>query len=139
MGLFNHLFKKKPQVELQDPVFGLIRYERGIWTFLPTQPEDGFMIGVDAPEAGPSEQQRAFFGQLRSELSVYERRARDYMVSRVEPSVVVSNLSTYSVQIDEDAATQRGEFTLEMSDDDAFIVHRVSFRAGQPIDYGFDD
>lgn len=139
MGWFNRLFKKKPQVELQDPVFGLIRYDRGIWTFLPTKPEDGFMIGVDAPNTGPSEQQRAFFSQLSLKLSDYECRARDYMASRVEPSLAVSKLSTYSVQIEADAATQRGEFTLEMSDDDAFIVHRVSFRAGQPIDYGFDD
>jgi hypothetical protein len=120
-------------------VFGLITFEQGIWTFLPKKPEDGFMIGVDAPEAGPTERQRAFFCQVRSELAEYERRARDYMASRVEPSVTVSQLSTYAVQLDDDEATQRGEFTLEMSDDDAFIVHRVSFRAGQPIDYGFDD
>ncbi len=139
MGLFSKLFKKKSVVELRDPVFGLITYNNGIWTFLPTKPEDAFMIGVDASEAGPTAQQRAFFCQLRSELAEYERRARDYMASRVEPSVIVSKLSTYAVQIDDDDATHRGEFTLEMSDDDAFIVHRVSFRAGQPIDYGFDD
>lgn len=138
MGLFSKLFKK-PIIELRDPVFGLITFDQGIWTFLPTKPEDGFMIGVDAPEAAPTEQQRAFFNLLRSEFAEYERLARDYMTSRVEPSVIVSQLSTYAVQIDDDEATQRGEFTLEMSDDDAFIVHRVSFRAGQPIDYGFDD
>lgn len=97
------------------------------------------MIGVDAPETGPTEQQRAFFSKVRAELPTYERRARDYMASRVEQSVVVSRLSTYSVQLDDDEATQREEFTLELSDEDAFIVHRVSFRGEQPIDYGFDD
>jgi len=139
MSLFTNLFKKKPAIALRDPVFGLITYDQGIWTFLPKESEDGFMIGVDAPDAGPTEWQRAFFSRVRSELAEYERRARDYMASRVEPSVTVSQLSTYSVQIDDDDATQREEFVLELSDDDAFIVHRVSFRAGQPIDYGFDD
>jgi hypothetical protein len=138
MGLFSRFFKKKAVVELRDPVFGLITYKRGLWTFLPTKAEDGFMIGVEAPEAGPSTRQRNFFSQVRSELAEYERRAREYMASRVRPPVHVSQLSTFAVQIDDDAATQRGEFTLEMSDDDAVVIHRVSFRAGQPIDYGFD-
>lgn len=139
MGWFTKLFQKKPVVELRDPAFGLITFARGIWTFLPTKGEDGFMIGVDAPETGPTERQRVFFCQVLSELAEYERHARDYMASRVQSSVIVSQLSTYSVQIEDDDATLRGEFTLEMSDDDALIVHRVSFRNGQPIDYGFDD
>ena len=139
MGLLSRFFKKKTVIELPDPVFGRITYDQGIWTFLPTKPDDGFMIGVDAPEAGPTERQRAFFSRLRSDLAEYERRARDYMSSRVEPSVMVSELSIYAVQIEDDEATRRGEFTLEMSDDDASIVHRVSFRAGEPMDYGFDD
>jgi len=126
-------------IESLDPVFGRITCDQGIWTFLPQRPEDGFMIGVDAPEAGPSDAQRAFFSRVRSELPEYERRARDYMASRVEPSVVVSRLSTYSVQIGDEEATRREEFVLELSDQDAFVVHRVSFRAGQPLDYGFDD
>ena len=139
MSLFSSLFKKKPVIALQDPVFGLITYDKGIWTFLPKKPEDGFMTGVDAPEAGPSDQQRSFFSRVHSELSEYERRARDYMTSRVEQSVVVSRLSTYSVQIGDEEETRREEFVLELSDEDAFVVHRVSFRAGQPVDYGFDD
>ena len=139
MGIFANLFKKKPVIELRDPVFGLLTYDQGIWTFLPTKPEGGFMIGVDAPEAGPTERQRAFFNQVRSELADYERRARDYLTPRVEPSVTVSRLSTYSVQIGDDVATQRGEFVLELSDDDAFAVHRVSFSEGQPFEYGCDD
>ena len=139
MGLFNNLFKKGPTIELQDPAFGLINYDQGSWTFLPKRPEDGFMIGVDAPEAGPSEQQRVFFSRVRSELAEYERRARDYMTTRVDQSVTVSRLATYSVEIDDDDATRREEFVLELSDEDAFVVHRVSFREGQPFEYGFDD
>lgn len=139
MSLLSKLFKKSPTIELRDPTFGHISYDRGIWTFLPMKPEDGFMIGVDAPESGPTEQQRMFFSQVRAEWKEYERRARDYMTPLVEINVVVSRLSTYSVQISDDDATQREEFVLELSDEDAFIVHRVAFRAGQPVDYGFDD
>jgi len=139
MGLFGNLFNKKPVLALQDPVFGPVTYDQGIWTFLPKKPEDGFMIGIDAPASGPSNQQRLFFGRVRSELLAFERRARDYMRSRVEASVDVSRLSTYSVQVGSDEETQREEFVLELSDQDAFVVHRVSFQAGQPTDYGFDD
>jgi hypothetical protein len=139
MSIFGNLFKKKPVIELQDPVFGLITYIQGIWTFLPTKTEDGFMIVVDGPETGPSDQQRSFFKQLRSGLPEYERRARDYMKSRVEQSVDVSQLSTYAVQLGDDEETRAEEFLLELSDKDAFIIHRVSFRAGQAVDYGFDD
>src|SRR4051812_1731879 len=138
MGLFSSVFKKKQVIEVQDPVFGLITYDQGIWTFLPKKPDDGFMIGVDAPEVGPSDQQRSLFRHVRSELSEYERRARDYITSRVEKSIDVSRLSTYSVQIGNDEETDREEFVLEISDQDAVIVHRVSFTAGQPIDYVFD-
>jgi hypothetical protein len=31
------------------------------------------------------------------------------------------------------------ERVLELSDDDAFVVHRLSFTAAQPVEYGFDD
>jgi hypothetical protein len=139
MSILDRLFKKKPAIELDDPVFGHITLHQGIWTFLPTRPEDGFMIGVAAPEAGPSDQQRSLFSRVRSELPEYERHARDYMKSRVDPSVDVSRLSTYSVQVGDDEETRRDAFVLELSDEEALIVHRVSFTAGQPIRYGFDD
>lgn len=138
MSILDRLFKKKPIIELDDPVFGHITFDQGIWTFLPTKPENGYMIGVDAPATGPSEQQRSFFGQVRSALPEYERHARDYMKSRVDQSVNVSRLSTYSVQVGDEEETRRKAFVLELSDEDAFIVHRVCFSAGQPVDYGFD-
>ncbi len=139
MGLFSNLFKKMPAIERQDAVFGSITYDQGIWTFLPKQPGGWFMIGVDAPESGPSDQQRSLFSRVRSELPDYERRARDFMRPQVERSVDVSRLSTYSVQIGNDEETKEEQFVLELSDHDASIIHRVSFKSGQPIDYGFDD
>jgi hypothetical protein len=139
MSILDRLFKKKPAIESDDPVFGHIKFDQGVWTFLPTRPEDGFMIGVHAPEAGPSDQQRSFLSRVRSALPEYERHARDYMKSRVDQSVDVSRLSTYSVQMGDDDQTRREAFVLELSDDDAFIIHRVSFSSGQPVDYGYDD
>lgn len=98
------------------------------------------MIGIVAEESGPSAQQQEFFTRLRSNLNDYVRRAKDYIASRADCSAVnVSQLGIYSVQIDDDIATQREEFVLELSDKDAFIIHRVSFKQGQPVEYGFDD
>lgn len=139
MSIIDRLFKKKPAIALDDPVFGYLTFDQGIWTFLPTKPEHGFMIGVVASEVGPSDLQRSFFSRVRSDLPEYERRARGYMQSRVDQSVDVSRLSAYSVQVGDEEETRREEFVLELSDEDAFIVHRVSFTAAQPVDYGFDD
>jgi hypothetical protein len=35
--------------------------------------------------------------------------------------------------------TWRREFVLELCDSEAIVIHRVSFRAREPVDYGFDD
>lgn len=126
-------------IELKDPVFGAITYEQGVWTFLPKKLEDGYMIGIVAEEAGPSAQQRDLFTRLRSNLNDYERRANEYMASHEDCSANISQLRIYSVQIHDDAATRCGEFTLEFSDEDAFVIHRVLFRCEQPVEYGFDD
>jgi hypothetical protein len=139
MSIFGSLFKKKPVVEADDPVFGHLTYEQGIWTFIPKPPTGGFMITVDAPETGPTELQRGFFQRIRSRLSEFEQRARDFMRSRVDTGVDVSRLSVYSVEIGSDTESQRELFVLEMCDKDASIIHRVSFTGTEPVDYGFDD
>ncbi len=139
MGIFSNLFRKKPTIELRDSVFGPISYDRGVWTFVPKEPKEGFMINVIAAAAGPSELQRVVFSRVRSELAEYERRARDYMTPHLDESVSVSQLSIYAVLIGDDDESQREELVLEFSDRDAFTVHRVSFRKGEPVDYGADD
>jgi len=139
MSILDRLFKKKPAIELGDPVFGRISFDKGIWTFIPIPPTEGFMITIDAPEAGPTQEQRTFFEQVRSRLSEFEQRARDYMRSRVDDGVDVSRLSTYSVEIGSAEDTERREFVLELSDSDAIVIHRVSFRGDEAVEYGFDD
>lgn len=122
-----------------DPVFGPLTYEQGIWTFIPKQPNDGFMVTVDAPASGPTQLQGVTFQKVRSCLADFERRARDFIRSRVEQSDDVSHLSIFSVQIGSDAESQQGRFVLELSDDDAVVIHRVLFAGTEPVDYGFDD
>ncbi len=139
MSFFDSLFKKKPIIAADDPVFGPITFEQGIWTFIPKPPTEGFMITVDAPETGPTQLQRDFFQKLCSRLPQFEPRARDFMRSRVDAGVDVSRLSVYSVGIGSDAESRRESFVLEMSDEEAIIIHRVSFAGSEPVDFGFDD
>src|SRR4051794_23581240 len=115
MSIFDHLFGKKSAIALDDPVFGPITFDHCIWTFIPNPPTDGFMITIDAPETGPTTEQRAFFQEVRSQLTDYEQRARDYMRSRVDGGVDVSLLSTYSVDIGSAEETARRQFVLELS------------------------
>src|SRR5262245_45128897 len=138
VGLFDRLFKQKPIIEADDPVFGHITYKRGVWTFIPRRPTNGFMITVPAPETGPTQSQRSHFQKIRSELPKLEQRARDFMRSRVEQNVDVSSLSVYSIEIGDDDQSRRESFVLEMCDESAHIIHRVSFIGSEPQDYGFD-
>jgi len=138
MSIFGSLFKKKPVIAADDPVFGRITFEQGIWTFIPNPPTEGFMITVDALESGPSQLQRDFFQKVRTSLPDFEQRARDFMRSRVDPGVEVSSLSVYSVEIGSDDGSRQQRFVLEMCDAEAIVIHRVSFSGSEPVDYGYD-
>ena len=138
MSLFDALFKKKPVVAADDPVFGHITCDQGIWTFIPNPPTEGFMITVDAPESGPSQLQRDLFQMVRASLSDFEQCARDFMRSRVDAGVEVSSLSLYAVEIGCDEESRQQRFVLEMCDAEAILIHRVSFSGIEPVDYGYD-
>lgn len=139
MGILDWLFKKKATIELDDPVFGHLTFDEVIWSNVPGLAEEAFMITVDAPETGPSVEQRDFFEHVSSRLPDFERRARDYMRSGAHEGVDVSTLSTYSIEIGSQEETVRQEFVLELSDEDAFEIHRVYFSGDQAVDYGVDD
>jgi hypothetical protein len=139
MSIFGRQFEKKQAVELDDPVFGHLTFDRGVWTSIPVPQANGFMITVAAPEGGPTAEQRDFYEHIRSRLPDFQKWARDYMQSRVDQSVDVSRLSVYSVEVGSAEEAGRREFVLELADEDGAVVHRVSFRADEPLDYGFDD
>lgn len=138
MGFLGNLFKRKPVITADDPVFGHITFEQGIWTYIPNPPTQGFMITVDAPESGPSQSQRDLIQKIRSGLSDFEQCARDYIGSRVDPGVEVSHLSVYSVAVGSEEETRQQEFVFEMSDEEAVVIHRVTFSGSKAIDYGYD-
>ena len=79
------------------------------------------------------------FQKVRTSLPDFERRAREFMRSRVDPGIEVSSLSVYSVEVGSDDESRQQRFVLEMSDADAIVIHRVSFSSGEPVDYGYDD
>lgn len=138
MSLFGRLFSKKPVTAADDPVFGHITFEHAFWTFIPTPPTEGFMVTVRAPASGPTPLQRDFFQKIRADLPDFEQRARDFMRSRVDRGVNVSSLSVYSVEIGSEEESRQQRFVLEMGDEQADIVHRVSFAGDEPVGYGFD-
>jgi hypothetical protein len=139
MSIFGNLFKRKPALVVKDPAFGPLTHDQGIWTFTPKRPGPGFMITIAAPQTGPTPEQRDFFERVRPKLADLHLRARDFIRSRADEPVNLSRLSLYSVETGDEEETKRREFVLELSDEDAIVNHRVSFRADEPVDYGFDD
>lgn len=126
-------------MQIQDPVFGRLTYERGGWVCVPHGADDGFMVSVEAPECGPSQVQRDIFSGVRTGLAELEQQARKYVASLVDATIDVSTLTVYSVEIGDDEESGRGWFVLELADDEAEVVHRVEFRGDEPVGYAADD
>jgi hypothetical protein len=61
------------------------------------------------------------------------------MRSRVDGGVDVASVSVYCVELGGAEESKRGQFVLELSDSEEDLIHRVSFRGGQAVDYGCDD
>lgn len=139
MSIFNRLFRKTAGLSLDDPVFGKMTFDHGIWSHTPSSSGEEFMITVVAPEAGPTEGQRTFYRGIRARLADFEERARNFIREESAEGVDVSILSTHAVEIGDQSETEDGRFTLEMSDPNAWVVHRVEFCGDRPLLYGFDD
>ena len=139
MRFLRWLFRREPVIETNDPVLGYLTYEGGIWAFIPTDSTPGVMITVDAPEAGPSDRQRDFFERIKASLTEFEQRARLVIQSSSEENIDASCLSVYSIEIGSDTQCQLETFVLEMSDENAFVIHRVRFSGSDACYDGFDD
>src|SRR6185369_17398197 len=135
MSLFSRFFKK-PAKATDDPVFGHITYEYGLWVYIPKPEATGFMVSVDASESGPAQSQRDFYLTICANLPEFEGRARDFMRSHADPDIDVSQLSVYSIEIGSDEDCRRQDFVLEMCDKEAHLVHRISFSGKNAVDYG---
>lgn len=139
MSIFDRFFKKSAVLSLDDPVFGSITFDHGVWSHTPAAAGDDFAITVVAPESGPAEEQRKFYELIRSRLADFEERAKSFIRSETNDGVDVSILSAYTVDIGDLAETEDVRFTLEMSDPNAWVIHRVEFCGDRPLLYGFDD
>lgn len=147
MGFFRRLFKKSPNLRIEDPVFGRMEYERGTWSTIPDWDRGGFAVGVEAPESGPSELQRSFFTGLTAEIGAIKESALRFLEkSYIDEEGVpekdrpdFSALFIYALIIHEDGETKRGDFTLELTDEDAHEVHGVEFKARVPSTLYMDD
>lgn len=141
LGLNMRLFRKprRQRSEFQDPVFGKIVFEHGVWSSVPRAGSNEFMLTIVAPVTGPSEQHRQLGNKLLCNLAALKNAALEFMKSRGFSSSYLSSLAIYSVEVGTGEDLLNEAFTLELSDDSATIIHRVSFRLGHPVTYECDD
>ena len=97
------------------------------------------MITVDAPESGPSSEQQTYFQHLTNALSELEHKAKDFVRTADSGQPDIEQLSVYSIEIGTDSDVESERFVIELADDDAILIHRVSFESGTPIHYTYDD
>lgn len=138
VSIFRKLFTRNALTVIDDPVFGRITFESGLWSFIPQSEGDGHMVVIDAPETGPSPQQRDFYLKISRDLAGWENKARDYMQQRFPSNATVRTLATYAVIVGSEDETRSGTFTLELSDDEASEIHRVTFGGESPVSYEMD-
>jgi len=124
---------------MEDSVFGRIAFEQGVWIFIPAVGTKGFMVTIVAPASGPSDMQRDCFRQIRSRLAAFQHESLEFIQARLGASINVARLSIYSVEIGADEESRHGRFTLEFSDSDAAVIHRISFDNSRPMGYAHDD
>ncbi|MCX7016960.1 MAG: hypothetical protein NTW86_31105 [Candidatus Sumerlaeota bacterium] len=132
-------FFAKPRLTKNDPIFGQIEYERGVWAHVPQPDEKGFMVTIYALETGPSDMQRQFFEKLLTRLSDVEREAKEFMLLETRGNVDASSLDVYAIEVGGEAEVAFAWFAVELTDSQADEIHRVEFRGNRPVSYGIDD
>lgn len=130
----------KPLV-IQDPVFGAMTFDNGIWTALPKSNLECMTI-VISESSGPTGIQRELFRQIQKRadsLIDYAREFVDRQVGKIDDSINTSRLTVYAIVVGDDPESERSEFTLEFSDADAYVIHCVEFRDWSPTRYWIED
>ena len=139
--MFN-LFKKKTQVILNDPIFGLIELDSSqgidLWTHIPTDVVS-HMICIAAAPSGPLASQREFYTRLQKSISSLESECKAFISQCENKPKNLRELTIYAINIGLDEELEKGQFEIELSDEDAFEIHRVIFKNMKPIDYEVDD
>ena len=140
MGFLDFLFGRpggSEPAETRDPDFGTGVFESGCWTFLDAGTL-GFVVFVPAGPSGPSAAQRRFYRSVIARLPSLEEAAKARILEEAGAGATLPPLQVYSVQLGDDDVTGRNEFTLELSDSQALVLHRIRFRDGEAVDCEFD-
>lgn len=139
MSIFANLLKKKKQIVLSDPVFGEISFNKDMWTYIPPPNVDEPMIIIEAPEEGPSEEQRKYYINLKQRTSSIVSEAINFIKKEHISNLDLNKLGLYSIIIGSLTEIEKNMFVIELSDDKAEDIHRVEFENNQPIRYVVDD
>ena len=140
MGFLDFLFGRgggPDPSETRDPDFGGGVFEDGQWTFLDTGTL-GFVVVVEAGPSGPDGTQRSLFRSLLGRLPELEEAAKARILAEAGEGIGPPPLQVYALRLGDAAATARKEFTLELSDPQALVVHRILFRDGSAVSCEFD-
>ena len=128
-----------PDATIDDPVFGKMLWQDGVWGYVPTSEVctgREFVITVDAGQDGPSIRQRQLFQRILDNMASVMKAAREYVVAAGE--VQERNLDLYSVEIHDEARTSTNEFVIELSDPLAHVISRIHFSGDVPYKYDCD-
>jgi len=119
-----------------DPDFGVITFEQGLWCSIPPASPYPFMLTVDAGGDGPSEHQRQFLRKLMSDFSSHQSKGLAFVDLHRSDA---GELSVYLLEIPNDGELSCGNFTIEYADVQAETIHRAEFVEFEPTRYGADD
>lgn len=129
---------KSPLRKLSDPVFGNLEHDGDLWVAIPFDPKNGFMVIVVADESGPSIRQQRFFERIIANLTQHEGEAKSF-IGPQNNELDLNSLTIYALEIGTEEELEKGEFVLELSDKDAYEIHRIEFKELVPSQYGIDD
>jgi hypothetical protein len=126
-------FSRKKSMTLDDPVFGHIVLESGLWTSTPPDSTQPYMITIDASDRGPSEIQRHFYLRLQSSPAGMMNESRAFIAQNTATNT--SRLEICAIYVGTDHECELGQFDIELSDDTADEIHVVSFENHVPSRY----
>jgi len=130
MNLFSRILSSRKPRQLDDPVFGSLEFDRGLWARIPKETK-GFILVLIAPESGPVEEQREFFRTLSRSLEATVESARRF-IQKSAGDIDACNLALYAVDIGSPEEIAQGIFVIEFLDADQNQIHRAEFVGGTP-------
>lgn len=133
------LFRRSQIHTVNDPTFGPIQFERGLWASLPNESHDGWSVIIDAPPSGPSSEQRALFHRLKDQVERIREKAVAFVEQHMGVQKTIGGLQVYAIEVGKDEDCCAARFVIELTDAQGDTIHRVRFDRGEPQEYSCDD